>query len=367
VLIFAGNLHKGGGVAVSVSVIKNLIFDDTDLHAYELCVSSEVDAGLTNAGVDCRLPFANYYVMDFNFLSLLNPSFNKFINSYSRIYVLFGPLYTFARFKNISQGFARADILMSSGHWGFMDVASNFRKYLKWFVILLFFSKSNRIVVESDFVKHAIRSVPLMNKIPISVISSSVDEVFLSKDRWSQLELKEVESIRLGLIARDYPHKHLEVFPVVKEILFKKFDLQVEFLVTLTDQEWQLKDNSFRNSVMNVGPLYLSECPAFYEALDGVFFPSTAECFSAVTIESMFMRKPLFCSNMPFNSSIMGYNAIYFNPMDCDDMALSIASYFARPFAKRSAFVNAAYSENTKYFSSSARAGRHFEFIKKMG
>ncbi|MBK7461618.1 MAG: glycosyltransferase [Betaproteobacteria bacterium] len=99
-------------------------------------------------------------------------------------------------------------------------------------------------------------------------------------------------------------------------------------MVTLNDEEWAARDEAFRTSVINAGPLGMAECPAFYQALDGVVFPSLLECFSVTPLESMAMGKPLFASDRKFVRDVCKEFAFYFDPVDEKSIASAIASYF---------------------------------------
>ena len=123
-------------------------------------------------------------------------------------------------------------------------------------------------------------------------------------------------------------HKNLACLPALKRALQARHGLQAEFYVTLTDAEWASCSAEFRQSIHNVGALVLAQCPSFYAALDGVVFPSLLECFSAVPLEAMCMRRPLFASDLPFIRDCCHEHANYFDPLDIDAMAQSVAGWF---------------------------------------
>ncbi len=144
-------------------------------------------------------------------------------------------------------------------------------------------------------------------------------------------------SIRLGVVSRNYVHKNLACLPALKQELKDRHGLEVDFFVTFTEAEWQSCSEHFRSTIHNVGALVLPQCPSFYGAMDGVVFPSLLECFSAVPLEAMSMRKPLFASDLPFIRDCCHEHANYFDPLDIASMSRSIANYFRddRPDAKR--------------------------------
>jgi glycosyltransferase involved in cell wall biosynthesis len=82
---------------------------------------------------------------------------------------------------------------------------------------------------------------------------------------------------------------------------------------------------------ISVGPIRVDQCPAFYQLLDGLVFPSLLECFSASPIEAMKMNIPVFASNYPFITDATKNAAIYFDALDAKSIAESIANTFADP------------------------------------
>ena len=108
------------------------------------------------------------------------------------------------------------------------------------------------------------------------------------------MQLKRHGHIAVGFLGRDYPHKNLGILVDLKSYLKRRYELKVDFFVTLTPQEWNDRSTEFRVAIKNVGALAVVDCPKFYSGLDGVIFPSMLECFSITPLEAMAMRKPLF-------------------------------------------------------------------------
>ena len=52
-----------------------------------------------------------------------------------------------------------------------------------------------------------------------------------------------------------------------------------------------------------------------------MFLPTLLECFSASYAEAMVMRKPIITSDMGFAHCVCKDAAIYFNPVDADEIA----------------------------------------------
>jgi glycosyltransferase involved in cell wall biosynthesis len=168
----------------------------------------------------------------------------------------------------------------------------------------------------------------------------------------------------LGYICRDYPHKNVDFllplgFHLDAICGVGKFRL----LVTLNDQEWSSKSFDFKSRIENVGALRVSDCPGFYSALDGVVFPSQLECFSATPIEAMFMRVPVFSSNLRFISDIFGDKVVYIDLDDPLRSAKIISSWFGLSFSSRSEFTDRARAFVEKLPSAKSRAREYLKII----
>jgi len=55
-----------------------------------------------------------------------------------------------------------------------------------------------------------------------------------------------------------------------------------------------------------------------------MFLPTLLECFSASYVEAMKMKKPIITSDMGFARTVCDDAAIYFDPMDANDITAKI-------------------------------------------
>lgn len=166
-----------------------------------------------------------------------------------------------------------------------------------------------------------------------------------------------VNGIKLGILSRDYPNKNLSILPQVQSYLKHEYGLEVVFLVTLNEAEWRARSETFRNQVVNVGPLSVAQCPSFYKQLDGVIFPSLLESFSASPIEALTMGLPVFASDRRFVRDTCGEAPVYFDPTDAASIAESIARYFKAPRPRPVSLAS-------EYTDPSIRAQRYIEILR---
>jgi glycosyltransferase involved in cell wall biosynthesis len=160
-------------------------------------------------------------------------------------------------------------------------------------------------------------------------------------------------------LAADHAHKNLTVIPKVCSILKNKFNIKVIFILTL-----DCKSNTWRNIsshssdlgvsdlVINKGKLSVTECISVYRTADFVFLPTLLEVFSATYLEAMTLRVPIVTSDRLFSRDICRDAAIYFNPLDVNDMADKINSLVKEP--NRSKVLTDSGIEVLKMFPESA-------------
>ena len=330
VLFNASNIQVGGGVQVAVSVLGEWIERCGSLPLnIEIWASSVVDSNLRRAGYDANsLP--NYRVAD-------NPGWRGLISKdywglgkFRRVFTLFGPLYSVVRPIESIVGFAQAQIIYPD---------SEYIRRIGWRRRLLrslksraqrgLFRRSDSLVVELDHVATAISEQGWFPDEKIHIVRNCLNNVFLDIRRWQVLPRSiDFVGIRIGYLGRNYPHKNTQILPAICQALADRHGLRVKFYVTFSDDEWSALSGDFKSWVENVGELSVAQCPAFYQAMDAIIFPSLLECFSATPLEALAMAKPLFASDRPFVRDVCDDFAFYFDPLDALDAADRIAAFF---------------------------------------
>lgn len=332
------------------------------LHIY---VSNEVASGLSRINVDTTV-FGRYEVVDSYGLKSFFSKLNYKVKKYDVFFTVFGPNYLRAKAKNEIVGFAQSWILnfnnsISVNMSYFKRNVLRAKFYLQW----LFFLRADHYIVELEHVKKGLMKNKGVDESKVSVVYNTVSSLYENKEQWSPVFFdKNKERISLGMVTRDYPHKNINILPVIAEILYNKYNLAVQFYVTLNEIEWATKDSFFKNYVTTIGSLSPDQCPSFYEQMDGVVFPSLLECFSATPLEAMVMSKPLFASDRGFVRDVCGDYATYFDPLDADDIALNIATYF-KADTERSEQLQQARDHALNFSTAKGRAERYLEIIQQ--
>lgn len=329
-LINCSNLHNGGGVQVAVSFIYELSkIPDIDLSYIHIVVSDEVNLGLERLNAKCSR-FCKYEVLNTYGIKALNSNLNKRIKDYALVFTVFGPNYLRAQANKEVVGFAQPWILNFDNPISRSMTFINRNKLkFKFMLQSLFFLRSDHYVVELEHVKKSLNTSMKIANQNISVVHNTVSSIYNDSSKWSNIEfIRGSEDLALGIVTRDYPHKNLGILPNVAEILKLNYGIDIHFYTTLNEDEWLTKNSFFKEYVSTVGTLTPDQCPSFYQKIDGVIFPSLLECFSATPLEAMVMKKPLFASDRDFVRDVCKEYAIYFDPLNANDIASKIAIYF---------------------------------------
>lgn len=363
ILINASNLHGGGGVAVASSFIYELTLLERSDANISLLISSEVDDNLKLKGVKESF-FSSYKVKNYYGISAIWKGLSKEFIDFELVFTVFGPAYFLhSKVKHIF-GFAQPWIIYPNNPISrSFNIFQRLKIKLHYFVQSLFFSRADELIVELNHVKIGLKKYSYLKKIPTHIVFSAVDSVFHTPNKWQPVNFpKTKDSIKLGVIARNYHHKNLACLPEVKKILWKKYNLNVDFFVTFSDEEMQNCDESFQQNIYNIGILKLDQCPNFYFQIDAVIFPTLLECFSATPFESMIMGKKLIASNLPFIKDCSLNYADYFDPLNTKDIANTIAMYFTSEISDDQILEDA--KEYVRNFSSAKdRAEKYLNII----
>jgi len=315
-LINLSNIKTGGGLQVASSFLEELIASKQSLEFFDITIIISNSVSNLSAAKDL-IKSSKFIIIENenNFFKQFSPKYIKFISSFNVVFNLFGPHFYFIKHKKqfVISGFAQAWILFPKnktyqefGFWqkGFYS--------LKYKILNFYFSKSDFFVVEHENIKEELQKI-YPNK-PIDIATNSINQVFVLNQNLIKKKLKKSNDVfKIGVIGDNYPHKNLKILNDLSKEL-KSRNINFEFVLTLTDSDF--KSYKFNNTkeFHNLGKLTIEDCFDFYNSIDIVFFPSNLECFSATILESLYMGKPLICSNYKFNSAIASNYAYYFDP-----------------------------------------------------
>ncbi len=329
-LIYAANLHVGGGVQVASSVIDELSRLGLDDHL-TVWASSEVDLALESINTG-KSSFVSYKIVNHFGIKASWSSERSELCRFDRVLIIFGPHYFLRIPVPHAVGFAQAWIVYKNSE-AYQRLNSRERVLLriKYKIQEWLFKQSDMLIVELNHVRDGLVKNNVLPENRIKVVQNCLSSIFLNTSLWKPLKLpQKSKSFRLGFLGRNYLHKNTEILPEVLRQLESEHGLQVEMLVTFTDEEWRNCSSEFRACATNVGPLELTQCPDFFQNIDGLLFPTLLECFSATPLEAMAMLCPVFASDRPFIRDVCGEYANYFDPTSAKNVADVVAAYLQK-------------------------------------
>lgn len=363
-LIYAANLHVGGGVQVATSIISELFsLGSEQREGLSFWVSSEVHRNLVGLGFDGST-LCDYRVIDHQGLGACVSIERHDVLRYTAILVIFGPFYIRAPGVKRLVGFAQPWIIYpKTDAYALLAWPRRWITRFKYWLQGLAFKNSDGLIVELDHVRDRLMSVGVAGQRPVAVIPNCVSSVFLSEGALRVAPLVPRRKIlTLGFLGRNYVHKNTMLLAQIRRVLRVRFGLSVRVLVTFTDEEWVHCDASFRDEVENVGVVPVAQCPAYYRSLDAVVFPSLLECFSATPMEALAMEVPLFASDRPFVRDVCGDFAIYFEPHNAEEAAEKVWQYFQGRLDVEK--LRQARQHVLNFSSPATRAARHLELLR---
>lgn len=326
-LINASNLHVGGGLQVAGSFLTEIAQLAESRPNLAVALSSEVESSI---GAKAVLLNKIDEIVNLNVTGLApwDRRARKLMNSYDRVFTVFGPLYRWRTPFTSIVGFAQAWIIYPGNEvYAMLPFHKRIKTRLKFWLQAEFFKRADVLVVELEHVKEGLIRELGVDPARIHVVHNCLSSIYEDSSKWEAVVVPPPDGrLRLGFIGRNYAHKNTAIFPEIAAQLRERHGIESQFLVTFTEDEWRACSSAFREICVNIGPLSLTQCPTFYRELDAVVFPSLLECFSATPLEAMAMERPLFASDRPFNRDICGKHAHYFDPTSPQDAADAIAS-----------------------------------------
>ncbi|MFC3033119.1 glycosyltransferase family 4 protein [Pseudoalteromonas fenneropenaei] len=362
VLINAANLHCGGGVQVAASFISELANECIENLEIVIFVSTTVHENVQGLHFEGNVELE---VVNVNGFSRELPS--AFDRHFDLIFTVFGPVYFTVKVKHIV-GFANAWILYPDNE------TLKRRKFLnKMFTLLKLylqrrsFQKADRLVVELEHVKEELVRKHYFKAENIDVVYNCVSSLYFDEKLWLPLDanIKTTEAVKIGFLGRNYPHKNTNYLLEIKECLKKIYNIDSEIYVTFTDEEWGAVTPEFKNGANNLGSLNVNQCPAFYQAMDLILFPSFLECFSATPFEAMLMNKPVFASDKPFIRDACAEHVFYIDPNDASHGSKVIVDYLRLKADKKEQLLYDAKIYAKNFSSAKERAENYIKIIKQ--
>ena len=334
ILYAAAGLKKGGATQVALSIIKE--FKRFPNNVYHICINRVLVPNLDIESFGANFKF---YIFDWDFLK--PGQIPKRAKEMSRLEkeikpdIVFsntGPIYWRPKAKTIIGYNLPLFLYPETPYFNTFSTKRKIRFALKKYVQNKFFKRDADIVItQTDDVNQRVRKV--LRKDKVFTITNNCSTFFWEFSHYQPIIGKEKNrKIRLLTISAYYFHKNLEIIPSVIDALYKKGIDNVEFVLTLKDEDYRrVIPEKYRNRVCNAGFVEPKDAPSLYCECDVMFLPTLAECFSASYPEAMIMGLPIVTTDLEFAHSICGDAGMFFEPMNGTDAADKIKMLIDNP------------------------------------
>jgi len=238
---------------------------------------------------------------------------------------------------------------------------------LKKMAHFYFYRKADAFIVQTDDVNRR-----LQKQLPgkdIYTVSNTVNSYFRNPAFFeNKLPEKEDGEVRMLTLSSYYPHKNIEI---IRDVIdsFKNNNSDTKnyrFVLTLPDEIFKsIFEDRHRKQIYNVGFIPIKECPSLYNECDFMFLPTLLECFSASYAEAMMMGKPILTSNLGFAHTVCGDAALYFDPVDPDDILFKVDELIHDP-EKQEKLIQNGKKRLNQFNTSTERASEFISICKNL-
>jgi len=201
-------------------------------------------------------------------------------------------------------------------------------------VIYLAIKRAKKIIAVSNFAKKEILFYFKINENKVEVIYEGASDFFRCKGSCSNSSLKKfgINMPYILYVGNAYPHKNLErlIFAFKKLIQKYKLNLQLVFAgeIDYFYKKLQDKISNYKLPIIFTGFISDNDLYLLYKNALIYVFPSLCEGFGLPPLEAMSFGVPVVCSDKGALPEILGDSAVYFDPVNINDIAEKIRFVF---------------------------------------
>lgn len=241
-----------------------------------------------------------------------------------------------------------------------------YRKLLKLLHVFFLKRDGDYYVCETEDVSNKVFKLLSTSSSHVFTVSNTYNHFFseftINGASTQLLPAKSNGEFRFLTICSPSVHKNLgSINAVVRRLRQRCPELNIRFVVTISSDSYdQLFDKDIKDFVLNVGELKPSQCPIIYSETDALYYPTLLECFSAAYPESMFMQKPIVTSDLPFATNVCGDAALYFNPIDTEDIVEKLLKIVIDELLRKE-LINKGLKKLKQFDNASSRAKKYLD------
>jgi glycosyltransferase involved in cell wall biosynthesis len=212
--------------------------------------------------------------------------------------------------------------------FGLLNIKEKIQIYLVKVVYKYFLKKNGKyFVCETKDVSKRLADFLGISSANIFTVTNTVNGVFM-KDAYRDIHIlpkRQDNEFRFLSLCSFMRHKNLTILNLVIPLLKRKSKKTIRFVLTVDRDTLKSKLTAdAMDLIINIGRIDIKLCPQLYKECDALFLPTLMECFSANYPESMYMEKPILTSYLPFATTSCNDAALYFDPLDPDDICEKI-------------------------------------------
>lgn len=365
ILINCSNLKIGGGLQVANSLIFAL--KEFKENTYFVVISKELAENIDVEEFEPNFQFVIYNIkIGINTLSgrcsfLDNIVHNK---SIEKVFTLFGPSYWKPKVAHLC-GYAKPHYIYEDSP--FFKTLSLKQKILLQFkkkIHLRDFNTNNTALVsENPDVSEKLKT--LFPKKTVFTVSNTYNQVFDNPEFWDKsIKLPVFNGHYILTVSANYPHKNLKIIFDTIHKLISSGHKNFKFILTLNEDDFQLS-NTIKEHIIFLGKISIYQCPYLYQQVHFVLLPTLLECFSATYLEAMKMKKLILTSDLGFARGICCDSAIFFNPLDADDIKSKILISANSPSFCED-LIDKGYARLKLFENSQTRARKYLDILNKI-
>lgn len=191
--------------------------------------------------------------------------------------------------------------------------------------------KASNVIVPSEFVKNDLTSFSKIDPRKINVTFESADPITEAAEPVLEIDGKKF----LMYIGRPNPHKNLDrLIDAFSNVQVRNPELYLALAGKKDSNYLELEKKVKENKVKNVFFLgFVSEGQLrwLYENCQAYIFPSLSEGFGLPGLEAMINGAPVISSNATCLPEVYGDAAVYFDPLNIQDMTDKIIDLISSP------------------------------------
>jgi len=288
------------------------------------------------------------------------------------VFSVFGPSWWTPKAKHL-QGYAYPHyVYPDSPLFQMISRKEKFKIALMKQIHLFFLNKNgNYFVSETENVTHRLKNL-LKKTSKFYTVGNTCSlnyDLFLDHKLSTKQLLpdKQEQEFRFLSLCTYHQHKNLEILNEVVPILNNKLpEANIKFVLTIDTENFNNKfTEEAKKNIINIGRIDTNQCPQLYSECDALFLPTLLECFSANYPEAMKMGKPIATSDLEFAKTVCKNAAIYFNPVNADDIAKKISILY-RDHKVRENLVKYGKEQLKSFPSSAERACQYLKICKEI-